>query len=786
MLQKHQLLKQYFGYSEFRPGQEHIIDAVISNKDVLVLMPTGGGKSICFQIPALLKEGITLVISPLIALMKDQVESLKANGVTAEFINSSLSPNEEFEITERCFANQIKLLYISPEKALSLSGSMLKRLPISLIAIDEAHCISQWGHDFRPEYAQLKNLRLQFPEIPVIALTATADKTTRKDIIVQLALNDPQLFVSSFDRANFHLSVRSNIKERDKNEEIIAFIKEHKDQSGIIYCLSRKGTETLSSILNAQGIPSAFYHAGMTSADRSKVQENFIFDDLKIICATIAFGMGIDKSNVRWIIHYNLPKNIEGYYQEIGRAGRDGAPAKTILYYNIKDLILLNKFAAESGQAELNLEKLKRMQQFAEARVCRRRILLSYFGENYDQNCNSCDVCKNPPTYIDGSLIAQKAISALLRANESIGIKMLVDILRGSLNAEILEKGFDKLKTHGAGRELSFDVWQSYILQLLQIGVFEMAYDEGFSLKVSEFGKKVVMGNFKVDLTSVLPKSFREKSNISTEKEIPKSNIFEVLRQLRKKIATEEGLPPYIIFHDSTLLEMADLLPTNRLEMMVISGMSNIKYSKYGHRFEKILQEHSKVIGEEIKNKLDAFIQDEKINEYIQELKNYPVRISHTILGKALLGSERDLMPDALKQLSFYGILKGKTNYKIIGPILQNYFKRNQVEVGTSSEISAINYFNDPIKNDLSETEIESYKKLIQGIPISRPDDVIDNDYILTTRKAHPRAYEFWSEDENDLFVKLCTKTNDLSLISSILLRNPGSVKNQFKKINKH
>ena len=261
---------------------------------------------------------------------------------------------------------------------------------------------------------RLKNLRLQFPEIPVIALTATADKTTRKDIIVQLALNDPQLFVSSFDRANFHLSVRSNIKERDKNEEIIAFIKEHKDQSGIIYCLSRKGTETLSSILNAQGIPSTFYHAGMTSADRSKVQENFIFDDLKIICATIAFGMGIDKSNVRWIIHYNLPKNIEGYYQEIGRAGRDGAPAKTILYYNIKDLILLNKFAAESGQAELNLEKLKRMQQFAEARVCRRRILLSYFGENYDQNCNSCDVCKNPPTYIDGSLIAQKAISALL------------------------------------------------------------------------------------------------------------------------------------------------------------------------------------------------------------------------------------------------------------------------------------------------------------------------------------------------------------------------------------
>jgi ATP-dependent DNA helicase RecQ len=506
----HQVLKTYYGYDSFRPQQEEIIHTILTNRDVLVLMPTGGGKSICYQIPALLKDGITIVISPLIALMKDQVEALKANGIAADYINSSQSTAEENDIVSKCLAKQIKLLYLSPEKVLSLSESLLLQLPVSLFAIDEAHCISQWGHDFRPEYAQLKTLRSQFPDIPVIALTATADKITRKDIITQLDLNAPRVFITSFDRPNLHLSVRSNVKEKIKNEEIIAFINTHPDQSGIIYCLSRKGTESVCAALKSQGIKAAYYHAGMDALSRSKVQESFIYDDIKIICATIAFGMGIDKSNVRWVVHYNLPKNIEGYYQEIGRSGRDGSPAKAILYYNIKDLIMLNRFASESGQVQLNQEKLKRIQQYAEARVCRRKILLSYFGENLDQNCNNCDVCSDPPKYFDGSLIAQKAISALLRTHESVGINMLIDILRGSMNAEIVARGFDTLKTHGAGREFTFDIWQSYILQLLQIGVFEMAYDEGFVLKVSELGNQVVRGHQKIELVIPLTKRFRD------------------------------------------------------------------------------------------------------------------------------------------------------------------------------------------------------------------------------------------------------------------------------------
>ncbi|MBL7823257.1 MAG: DNA helicase RecQ [Saprospiraceae bacterium] len=784
MQQKFELLKKYFGYTSFRPQQEAIIQSILNDHDVLVLMPTGGGKSICFQIPALIKSGITLVISPLIALMKDQVESLKANGIAAEFINSSLSPQEEVEITNRCMANQIKLLYVSPEKALSVSAGFLSMLPVSMIAIDEAHCISQWGHDFRPEYAQLKALRSIFPNVPFIALTATADKTTRKDIVQQLALKEPKLFVSSFDRPNFHITVRSNVKEKDKIEEIISFIKAHSQESGIIYCLSRKGTEALAAVLVQSGIQAAYYHAGMNSVDRSHIQEKFIYDEIKIICATIAFGMGIDKSNVRWVIHYNLPKNIEGYYQEIGRAGRDGAAAKTILYYNIRDLMMLNKFAAESGQSELNLEKLKRMQQFAEARVCRRKILLGYFGESYDKNCNSCDVCMDPPTYIDGTLIAQKAISALLRTNENIGIKTLIDILRGSMNAEIVEHGYDKIKTHGAGREYTSEVWQSYILQLLQIGVFEMAYDEGFSLKVSPFGRMALNGNQIIELTAFQPKALREKiaAEAIVESKQPQT-IFESLRQLRKKIAVEMGLPPYIIFHDSTLQEMVEMMPTSRLEMMLINGMSHTKYQKYGFRFEQLIIELKGKNRDEEQTQIDVILSEESVLKYIEELKKYPVRISHTIIGKVLLGSEREMITEELKDLSFYGILKGRSNYKMISPILQQIFKSNKITTGTVAEINAQNFFSLPSQNELSDEEIQAVRRQVSGFDLSRPDDEIDNDFILQTRKQYPRAYEFWSAEENNLLLGLCKKTNDLEVLAEILLRNPSSIKSQFKKL---
>lgn len=779
------LLKQYFGYSQFRPQQQEIIESVLLNKDVLVLMPTGGGKSVCFQIPALLKPGMALVISPLISLMKDQVEALAANGISAGFINSSMSPSEEAEMIGKCQNEQVKLLYLSPEKALSLSGNFLKQLPISMIAIDEAHCISQWGHDFRPEYAQLKNLRKQLNAIPIIALTATADKVTRRDIVNQLELIEPELFVSSFDRPNFHLSVRSQLKAAQKQDEILAFIQAHDQQCGIVYCLSRKSTESICNFLRNQGIPADHYHAGMTSAERSKVQEDFIYDKTKVICATIAFGMGIDKSNVRWIIHYNLPKNMEGYYQEIGRAGRDGAPAKTILYYNISDLMMLNKFAAESGQAELNLEKLKRMQQYAEARVCRRKILLSYFGENYNHNCNSCDICDNPPNYVDKTQLAQKAISALLRAKEAIGIRMLIDILRGSMNADLVAAGYNKIKTHGAGREYSYDVWQSYILQLLQTGVFEMAYDEGFVLKVSDYGKRIVSGEASIELAEELAKpkrSFAKKESSSSSGE---TDLFSELRLLRKQIAEREALPPYLIFHDSSLLEMVDQKPVSREQMINISGVSYTKYLKYGHLFEKLIRQKLALSQVELESDFNEYLSDVKIANYIEELSKYPVRISHTTIGNLLLATKQDSYPETLRNISFYGLLKNQANYKMIGPKLQSYFKNNQVETGTPSEIEAANYFSFPIKNELTADQIQSYKDTVAGFDNSRPSDSIDNEYILKQRKEFPRAYEFWSEEENDILLELCSKTNDIKLLESILQRNETNIKSQFKKLKK-
>src|SRR5688572_18549613 len=490
----HHFLKQFFGYDAFKPLQEPIIENLLQKKNSLVLMPTGGGKSVCYQVPALMLDGVALIISPLIALMKDQVENLLANGIPAAFINSSLSGDEERDITEKCCRGEFKLLYISPEKALSQIDTWLPSLPVSLIAIDEAHCISQWGHDFRPEYKRLNQVRQLYPSAPTIALTATADKTTRKDIIQQLGLNQSEVFISSFDRANLRLDVWSGLKQKRKNEEVVKYINKRKGESGIIYCLSRKKTEELSGYLRLHGIESESYHAGMSSLERNRVQESFIKDDVKIICATIAFGMGIDKSNIRWIIHYNIPKNMEGYYQEIGRAGRDGVKSDTLLFYNLSDLILLSKFAKESGQPELNIEKLRRIQEYAESRICRRRILLNYFGENYSLNCNNCDVCSHPPELIDGTIEAQKALSALIRAGEKIGITMLINILRGSHNTELLSKGYQHIKTYGTGKNISYDIWQFYILQFLQLGLIEIAYDEGHSLKVTSAGIDVIKG----------------------------------------------------------------------------------------------------------------------------------------------------------------------------------------------------------------------------------------------------------------------------------------------------
>lgn len=580
-------LKTYFGYESFRPMQAEIIETVLAKQDALVLMPTGGGKSICYQIPAIISEGTCIVVSPLIALMKDQVEGLKANGVQAAFINSSITFNQQVDVENKVIDGQIKLLYVSPEKLLSGSFfGFMQRIKVSLFAIDEAHCISSWGHDFRPEYTKLNQLKKQFPQVPIIALTATADKITRKDISKQLNLQLNKEFLASFDRPNLSLSVRPGQK---RYQQILRFIEDRPKQSGIIYCLSRKETERIASKLKDDGINADYYHAGMNPAARSDVQERFITDATPIICATIAFGMGIDKSNIRWVIHHNLPKNIEGYYQEIGRAGRDGLPSDTFLFYSYADVMRLRTFAEDSGQSELQIAKLDRMQQFAESPVCRRRILLSYFGEKVDKDCGNCDVCKNPPQRFDGTVIAQKALSAVARLKEQVGINMLIDVLRGSRKKELLDKGYHEIKTYGIGADMGFFDWQQALHQLLQLGLIEIAYDEGHSLKLTESSKEVLFDGKKVMMTRLadIKKQQEVKVKPKSQNELLADELFAELRDLRKLIADQKGIAPYLVFSDATLQEMAAKKPITEEAMKSISGVGQKKFESFGKLFIK-------------------------------------------------------------------------------------------------------------------------------------------------------------------------------------------------------
>mgnify|MGYP000789018958 FL=1 len=561
-----QTLKTYFGYDSFRPLQEDIIRHLMDRKDALVLMPTGGGKSICYQLPALLSEGTAVVVSPLISLMKDQVETLCANGIAAGALNSNNDETENASLRRACMEGKLKLLYISPEKLLTEANYLLRDMHISLFAIDEAHCISQWGHDFRPEYTQMGILHQQFPQVPIIALTATADKITREDIIKQLRLNQPRVFISSFDRPNLSLTVKRGYQQKEKSKAILDFIARHPGESGIIYCMSRSKTETVAQMLQKQGIKSAVYHAGLSPARRDEAQDDFINDRVQVVCATIAFGMGIDKSNVRWVIHYNLPKSIESFYQEIGRAGRDGMPSDTLLFYSLADLILLTKFATDSGQQSINLEKLQRMQQYAEADICRRRILLSYFGENTTCDCGNCDVCKNPPERFDGTIIVQKALSAIARSEQQIGTGILVDILRGNMSSEVTERGYHRLKTFGVGREVPARDWHDYLLQMLQLGYFEIAYNENNHLKITQSGTDILFGRARALLVTIrreeavqTTRGRKRKATVPT-KELPlglpnteSGELFEALRTLRKRLADQEALPAYIVLSDKVL-----------------------------------------------------------------------------------------------------------------------------------------------------------------------------------------------------------------------------------------
>ena len=601
-----QTLKTYFGYDSFRPLQEEIIRHILDGNDALVLMPTGSGKSICYQLPALLREGTAVVVSPLISLMKDQVEALCANGISAGALNSSNDETENAALRRACTEGRLKLLYISPEKLLAEANYLLRDMHISLFAIDEAHCISQWGHDFRPEYAQMGILHQQFPHVPIIALTATADKITREDIIRQLHLNHPRTFISSFDRPNLSLTVKRGYQQKEKSKTILDFIARHPGESGIIYCMSRSKTESVAQMLQKQGIRTAVYHAGLSPSLRDEAQDDFINDRVQVVCATIAFGMGIDKSNVRWVIHYNLPKSIESFYQEIGRAGRDGLPSDTLLFYSLADLILLTKFATESGQQNINLEKLQRMQQYAESDICRRRILLSYFGEIADHDCGNCDVCKNPPERFDGTVIVQKALSAIVRTDQQIGTGVLVDILRGNMSPEVVGKGYQQLKTFAAGRDVPARDWHDYLLQMLQLGYFEIAYNENNHLKITSAGSDVLFGRATARLVVIRreeaneTKRGRKRKATVPAQELPlglpnteNEALFEALRKLRKRLADEEALPAYIVLSDKVLHLLSTSRPTNLEEFGNISGIGEHKKKKYGKEFINLIRKYS-------------------------------------------------------------------------------------------------------------------------------------------------------------------------------------------------
>ena len=577
-----QALQKYFGYSEFRHEQEAIIQHILNGQDVLTLMPTGGGKSLCYQLPAVLMDGLTIVISPLIALMKDQVDSLNVNGIPAAFLNSSQSPNEQQRITDQLKNNQIKLLYLAPERLFGSGNNLinfLKSLPVCLIAIDEAHCISHWGHDFRPEYLMLAGLKNDFPNIPVIALTATADKLTQKDILEKLDLKNPAEFVSSFNRANITYRVLPKKKSFD---QLLNFLKDRKEDSGIIYCLSRKSTEELAADLKEEGYSAEAYHAGMEHGDKARNQEAFLRDDVKIIVATIAFGMGINKSNVRYVVHVDLPKNIEGYYQETGRAGRDGLPSDALLLYSYGDASKLQRFARVEGneeQSAIMLKKLDDMVKYSQLQTCRRQYLMRYFDEDFPEHCGSCDICLSEYEKFDATLIAQKALSAVARVKERFGSTYIIDLLRGSRNEKIREE-HKQLKTYGVGADISKVDWQRYLRELVALGYLQVTDDAYPVLKLTGKSEAVLKGLQKVELIATQTTEEREVEVIPYE-----AGLLSELKLIRRDIALNENVPPYIILSDAALIEMATYLPQTLDELRLISGFGDVKLARYGRDF---------------------------------------------------------------------------------------------------------------------------------------------------------------------------------------------------------
>ncbi|WP_183561883.1 DNA helicase RecQ [Mucilaginibacter sp. SP1R1] len=575
-----QALQKYFGYNNFRHQQEAIIQHVLNKQDIMALMPTGGGKSLCYQLPAVLLNGLTIVISPLIALMKDQVDSLNVSGIPAAFLNSAQTPEEQRQLVEKLKNNQVKLLYLAPERLFGAENKLvpfLKTLNVVQIAIDEAHCISQWGHDFRPEYLMLAQLKNEFPDVPVIALTATADKLTQKDILEKLNLTKPAVFVSSFNRANITYRV---IPKKNSFKQLITFLNERRDESGIIYCLSRKSTEELAADLKDEGFAAEAYHAGLNNEVKARNQEAFLRDDVKIIVATIAFGMGINKSNVRYVVHVDLPKNIEGYYQETGRAGRDGLASEALLLYSPGDAGKLQHFARIEGneeQSRIMLNKLNDMVRYCQLQSCRRQYLMNYFDEAFPPNCGSCDVCLTEFKRFDGTLIAQKALSAVSRLNERFGVNYVIDFLRGSKNEKIREE-HKLLKTYGIGADISKTDWQRYLRELITMEYLQVT-DDGYPiLKLTNQSSLVLKGIQKVEFieTQVTEDTHAEAAPPH------EAALLSKLKDTRRGIAELENVPAYIIVSDATLLEMATYLPQSLDELRLISGFGDVKLARYG------------------------------------------------------------------------------------------------------------------------------------------------------------------------------------------------------------
>ncbi|EKM20462.1 ATP-dependent DNA helicase RecQ [Vibrio harveyi] len=588
------VLEDVFGYQEFRDGQQLVIDAAVEGRDSLVILPTGGGKSLCYQIPALVRSGITLVISPLISLMKDQVDQLKANGVAAECINSTMPREELLSVYNRMHTGHLKLVYVSPERVLMRDFiERLENLPLSMIAVDEAHCISQWGHDFRPEYAALGQLKQQFSHVPFMALTATADDATRRDILERLQLNNPEVYLGSFDRPN----IRYNLVEKHKPvSQIVRYLETQKGNCGIIYCGSRKKVEMVTEKLCNNHIRAAGYHAGMDADERAYVQEAFQRDDIQIVVATVAFGMGINKPNVRFVVHFDIPRNIESYYQETGRAGRDGLPAEAMMLYDPANISWLRRMLDEKDdgpQKQVETHKLNAMSAFAEAQTCRRQVLLNYFGEYREKPCGNCDICLDPPKHFDATEEARKALSCVYRVNQSFGMGYVVEVLRGMQNIRVRENGHDKISTYAIGRDHSHDYWVSIFRQLIHKGLLFQNITRNSTLQLTEEARPLLRGDVTLELA--VPRldtaARAAKSDKLTSKNYDKK-LFAKLRKLRKSIADEDGLPPYVVFSDATLIDMAEILPTSYGEMLAVSGVGQRKLEKYADPFLDLIQEH--------------------------------------------------------------------------------------------------------------------------------------------------------------------------------------------------